>query len=100
MRRARRSGLAEGSGTEGCALLLGGGPLDARVAADADLDPLRLALLGLGDADLENAVVELRLHLVGSDALGQRERPREAAERALDPVVALVAVLMLGLALA
>src|SRR5215212_2706867 len=69
-------------------------------AADADGDLARLALLGLGDPHLEHALVEGRLDGVGVHALGQRQRALEAAGRPLDAVVALLAALVLGLALA
>ena len=72
----------------------------AGAVADLDRDAARLALLGLGDADLEDAVVEARGHGVGVDALGQRQRAAEGAVRALDADVALALVLVLGLALA
>ncbi len=52
-------------------------------AADRDLDALRLRLHGLGDAHLEYAVVERRGDGAGVDALGQRERAGERADRAL-----------------
>src|SRR3954464_5548512 len=82
---------------------LGGslGGLDRLLAAaDADRDLARLALRGLRDADLEHAAVEAGLDGLGVHALGERERPREGAERALDAVVALLRGLVLGLALA
>ena len=66
----------------------------------ADLDAARLALLGLRDRHLEHAAVEVRADRVGVDALGQRQRAAEAAERALDAVPAALALLVLGLALA
>src|SRR3954469_410533 len=86
----------------------GGGPLPGglraldrgRLVADADRDPARLALLGLGDADLEDALVERRRDLLGVDALRERQRAAELAEGALHPVVALLLRLVLGLALA
>src|SRR3954447_22715944 len=71
-----------------------------RRAADADRDLARLALLGLGDVDLEHAAVEARRDGLGVDALGQRQRARERAERALDAVVAVLVLGVLGLALA
>src|SRR5687768_15987625 len=64
-----------------------------------DGDAARRALLGLGDPDLEHAVGELRGDRLGVDALRQRERPAEAAERALDAVEALALGLVVGLAL-
>src|SRR3954454_6481413 len=73
--------------------------LDGLLAAVGDGDPARLALLGLRDADLEHPAVEARRHGVGVDALGQRQRAGEGAERALHPVEALLALLVLGLAL-
>src|SRR5581483_4431949 len=78
-----------------CLLLLAG-TLDRALA---DLNPRRLGLGRLGDPDLEHSVLEARVHLLGIDSLRQRERPREAAERALDAVVALAPVLVLRLSL-
>src|SRR5690349_2151380 len=49
---------------------------------DADGHLARLALLGLGDADLEHAAVERGRYGVGVDALGQRQRAGERPERA------------------
>src|SRR3954464_11403075 len=72
--------------------------LDGALATDGDL--ARLALLGLRDPDLEHAAVEPGGHRLGVDPLRQRQRAREAAEGALHAVEALVAVLVLGLALA
>src|SRR3954470_11673337 len=72
--------------------------LDGALAGDGDL--ARLALLGLRDPDLEHAAVEPGGHRLGVDPLRQRQRAREGAERALHAVEALVAVLVLGLALA
>src|SRR5204862_3712049 len=51
-----------------------------------DRDAARLALLRLGDAHLEHALVEVRADRVGVHALGQRERAAEAPERALEAV--------------
>ena len=48
--------------------------------------------LGLRDADLEHAAVEARRHGVAVDALGQRQRAGERAERALHAVEALLAL--------
>jgi hypothetical protein len=80
---------------------LGLGALDGRRrVADRDRDAARLALLGLRDVDLEDAVVEVGLDGVGVDTLREGQAAREAAERALDAVVALVLVRALGLALA
>src|SRR3954470_11332426 len=76
--------------------LLGRGAVDA---AGADRDPMRLALLRLRDPDLEDAVAELGVDRVGVDALGQAQRPREAAESPLDPVIAVGLLLVLGPAL-
>src|SRR5579884_1626987 len=70
------------------------------LTAQRDLDLARLMLLGLGDPHLEHPVLEAGLDAVGVHALGQRQRARERAERTLDPVIALVALLVLGLALA
>src|SRR4051812_44129008 len=74
--------------------------LDGLLAGVGDGDPARLALLGLRDADLEHPAVEARRHGVGVDALGQGQRAGEGAERALHAVEALLALLVLGLALA
>src|SRR3954470_24775431 len=79
--------------------LLGGLDRPRLGAGDADLDAARLGLRGLGDADLEHAAVEARGDGLGIDALGQRERARERAHRALEPVVAVLLGLVLGLAL-
>src|SRR5947208_1977278 len=51
--------------------------LDGLLAAVGDGDPAGLALLGLGDPDLEHAAVEARRHGVGVDALGQGQRAGE-----------------------
>src|SRR5579862_3838968 len=74
--------------------------LGVGVGAEGYLDGLGLLLLGLGDADLKYAAVEMGLDAVGIDALGQCQRPGERAERPLESVVALLLVLVLGLALA
>src|SRR4051812_13207677 len=68
-------------------------------ACSADLDPARLALLGLGDRHRQDAAVEGRGDRVWVDALGQRQRAAERAERALDAVPAALARFVLGLAL-
>src|SRR5437763_181897 len=76
------------------------GALDrVRLVADLDRDAARLALLGLRDPHLQDAAVEARLDRVGVDALGQRQRAAERAVRALDAEVALLLLLLLGLAL-
>src|SRR3954470_19779401 len=72
----------------------------ARGVPDADLHAPRLRLDGLGDPHRQHAVVQRRGDALGVDALGQAERARERAGRPLDAVVALVALLVLGLALA
>src|SRR5206468_11766164 len=72
-----------------------GGP-----GADLDGHAARLALLGLGDTDLEDAAVEARADRLGLHALGQGQRAAERAVRALDAHVALALVLVLRLALA
>src|SRR4051794_1165413 len=74
-------------------------PLDGALAGAVDGDPARLALLGLGDADLEHAAVEAGGHGLGVDALGQGQRAAERAGGALDADVALAGLLVLGLAL-
>ena len=80
--------------------LLGVGALDGRgTLADLDLDAARLALLGLGDPDLEDALFEGRDDLLGVDALGQTQRAAELARRALDADVALALLGRLGRAL-
>ena len=66
----------------------------------ADLDLPRLGLLGLGEDQGQDAVLELRLGLVGIDGRGQRERPLERAEPALAQVPPLALLLLLGLGLA
>src|SRR4051812_7379370 len=68
-----------------------------RLGRDRDL--ARLGLLGLRDADLEHAAVEVGLDGFGVDAVGQGQRARERPEGALHAVVALLAGLVLGLAL-
>src|SRR5436305_11068420 len=68
--------------------------------ADRDRNLARLALLGLRDAHLEHTALEAGGDRLGIDALGERQRPREAPGGPLDPVVALLALLVLGLALA
>src|SRR5919199_1524173 len=65
-------------------------------SADADRDLARLALLGLGYPDLEYSVLERGLHALGVDPLRQREGAREGPRCALDAVVALLALLVLG----
>src|SRR5437773_6705603 len=82
---------------QGMSLLLRAGALDRPLA---DLHPGRLGLGGLRNPDLENAVLELRVHLPGVDPLREGERTREAAERPLDAVITLALLLGLGLALA
>src|SRR4051812_49486926 len=72
--------------------------VDGALGTDGDL--ARLALLGLRDPDLEHAAVEACGHRLGVDPLRQRQRAREGAERALHAVEALLALLVLGLALA
>src|SRR4051812_49481023 len=69
------------------------------VAVPGDVDPPRLALLGLRDRHLEHAVVEGGLDLVGVDAVRQRQRAAELAERALEPEEALLLALVVRLAL-
>src|SRR3954468_7454438 len=85
-----------------CSALLGRGVGVDRLrrAADADRDLARLALLGLRDVHLAHAAVEARRHGLGIHALGQRQRAREGAERALDAVIAVLVLGLLGLALA
>src|SRR4051794_26295822 len=82
----------------------GAAPLDRRslavaVAVPRDLDPARLALLRLRDRDVEDAIVELGGDSVGVDAIRQRQRAAELAERALETEEALLLALVLGLAL-
>src|SRR5206468_2415988 len=92
----------------GCGRLLGGRSLDGGRAAvavavrvrRAYLDATRLALLGLRDAHLEHALVELGHDAVGVDALGQRQRPAEGTGQALHAVPAALLALVVGLALA
>src|SRR4051812_44899859 len=77
------------------------GPRDGGgLVADLDGDAPRLALLGLGDAYLEHALVEGGCDPVGVDAVRQRQRAAELAEGALHPVEALLLLLVLGLPLA
>src|SRR5690242_4681692 len=68
--------------------------------AEGDLDLPGLFLFGFGDSDLEHAAVEVGLHRIGVDAVGEGERAGEVAKRALDPVVALLVLFVLGFALA
>src|SRR4051812_49404584 len=80
--------------------LCGGGGLRVRLdGLRGDRDLARLGLLGLRDPDLEHAMLERGLDGLGVDALGQRQRARERAERALHAVIAVLAGLVLGLAL-
>src|SRR5579875_2794796 len=73
-------------------------PLDRRRllrrGPEADLNLTRLLLLGLRDRDLQHAALEARRHLIRIDALGQRERAGEGAERALQAVVALLLLVL------
>src|SRR5437868_7146026 len=87
-------------GSRGLRLALGLALDHRSSAADADRHAAGLALLGLRHPHLEHALVEARLDAVGVDALGQRERSRKAPRRPLQPVQALLALLVLGLALA
>src|SRR5205085_7053053 len=84
--------------------LLGGGALDGRLPAvrraRLDLDPARLALLRLRDLDLEHPLLEPRGHRVRIDPLRKRQRAAEVAGGPLDVVPALLALLVVGLALA
>src|SRR3954447_4273491 len=91
-------GTIDAARTPGRALGVAALAFDGALATDGDL--ARLALLGLRDPDLEHAAVELRGHRLGVDPLRQRERAGERAEGALHAVEALLAVLVLGLALA
>jgi hypothetical protein len=59
-----------------------------------------LLLFGFGNPDLQHAAIDMRLHHGGVNSIGQRERPREAAEGALEPVVPLALLVVLGLTLA
>src|SRR4051812_21335902 len=70
------------------------------VAVPRDLDPARLALLRLRDPNIEHAIVERRIDLVRIDALRQRQRPAELAERPLETEEPLLLALVVGLALA
>ena len=92
---ARGAGTRRGPPPSGLAALDRGLGL-----AHRDRDLARLALLGLGDPHLEHAVGERGGHRLRVDALRQREGAREAAEGALQAVVALLLLLVLGLALA
>src|SRR5687768_2425391 len=82
-----------------CSLLLLRRALERRLAVAlggaADRDPMRLALLGLRDPDLQHAVLELGRDAVGVDPVGQAQRAREAAERTLDAVPTALTLLML-----
>src|SRR3954447_662649 len=91
-------GTIDAARTPGRALGVAALAFDGALATDGDL--ARLALLGLRDPDLEHAAVELGADRLGVDALRQRQRAREGAEGALHAVEALLAVLVLGLALA
>src|SRR5581483_6260217 len=68
--------------------------------AALDVDLLRLHLGQLRNRQRQHALAQVGLHVVGVDALGQRERPREAAVRALVGVERLVLLTLLLLALA
>src|SRR3954453_21144269 len=121
MKNARAGGAGAGACLEElsdslslglCAGCLGAGRLSARrgfldrrgladaVAVPGDLDPARLPLLGLRDANVEHALMERRLDRVRIDALGQGQRAAELAERALESEEALLLALVLSLALA
>src|SRR5206468_6969491 len=87
----------------GAPLLSGGADLVAVVdgfafdlrrpgVTQVDLDALWLALLWLGDRDLEDAGFEARLDGPGVDALGEGQGPAEGAGGTLDAVVALAVV--------
>src|SRR4029450_2221416 len=69
-------------------------------AAGADLDALGGGLLGLGDQDLEHAVLERGLDPLRRHVGGQGDRPAEAAVAALHPVGLLLRGLPGELALA
>src|SRR4051794_25432330 len=73
------------------------GPDGLGLARGDRLDPdlARLDLLGLGEAELEDAVLERRLGLVGLEARRQRHGPHQAAARDLphDPAALLLLVL-------
>jgi hypothetical protein len=56
----------------------------------ADLDLLRLLHLGLRDPDLEDAVLDVRVHLRLVGAGRQPDRAAEGAEAALEPIAVLV----------
>src|SRR3954447_10117530 len=91
------------AGRKRSCLLLRGGPLDggpAVRAAGLDLDPARLALLGLRDLHLEHTLVEGGLDGVGVHALRERQRAAEATERALHAIPPALTRLVLRLALA
>src|SRR4029079_3079169 len=63
-------------------------------------DAVGLALLRLRNAYLEDALFESGADRRGIDSPRQRDRPREGAVGALDPMVALALVLVLGPTLA
>src|SRR5919198_516664 len=65
-------------------LLLGSGSVDR---GSADLNAMRLTLLGLRDADLQHPLVEARADPLRVNMLRQSQRPGEATERPLDAVV-------------
>src|SRR5437763_13307505 len=102
----KRAGPASGPGkrmTGGCRSALGLGALNGvrrGAVAHRDGDLARLALLRLGNADLEDAPIERGLDGAGVDALGEGQRAVERTGRALDAVVAVVALLVLAPALA
>src|SRR5688572_24510638 len=61
----------------------------ARLRSDLDLDLAQLGLLGLGHADLEDAVPILSLDAVALHRSTERERALEDAGRPLHAVIAL-----------
>src|SRR5690606_29962323 len=69
------------------------GLLAAGLRAAADLDPPRLARLGLGDVHREHAVLERRLDVVGVDGGVELEGAEEPAVGPLDAVEAAVLLL-------
>src|SRR5436189_6073464 len=77
-----RCGSRRTTRTVGSGLRLGRLPVEAPVA---DRDPVRLACLGRGDADLEHAAVEIGADSIRVAVDGQRHRARAGAQITLRP---------------
>src|SRR5689334_11273972 len=69
--------------------------LDLLLAADLHIDPAWLDLLGLGDVEPQDAVIDLSLDAIAFNSRGQGDRPLERSIAPLDAMV--IALLVLGL---